>query len=55
LGIIINSMRTELTNVHTLVNSQHSDMVDRIDQLIDALLAAGVDVPRDPNAKKVRQ
>lgn len=33
--------------VHGLVNSQHDAMVERIDELLDALTAAGVSIPHD--------
>lgn len=37
--------RAEVAEVHTLVNSQHDDLVDRVAQLIAALRHANVDVP----------
>lgn len=45
----------QLGTIHTLVNSQHDDLVslnavlvERIDQLIDVLTAAGITVPAPP-------
>ena len=45
--VILLSMRREVSNVHTLVNSQHDALVARIDQLLAALTEAGVQVPHD--------
>ena len=38
-------LRDEISQVHTLVNSQHTDLVERVTQLIDALKEGGVAVP----------
>lgn len=43
------SMRRELTTVHHLVNAS---LIARVDQLIEALHEAGIDVPRDPRSEK---
>jgi len=37
----------EVHTVHTLVNSQRDELLDRIDQLVAALHKAGVAVPQD--------
>lgn len=42
------SLRKDVEVVHGLINSQHTDLVDRIDQLTNTLNAAGVAVPPDP-------
>lgn len=39
------SMHREIRLVHTLVNSQHDELVARVAQLTDTLHAAGVGVP----------
>lgn len=36
----------QLEVIHTLVNSQHTDLVERVEQLIHHLQAAGVTVPK---------
>lgn len=40
----------QLDTIHTLVNSQHDDLVERVTQLIDSLKQAGVAVP-EPKEK----
>jgi len=42
------ALRVDVEQVHTLVNSQHDDLVARVSQLIDALEVGGVAVPQDP-------
>lgn len=42
---IIISMRNELEIVHNLVNSQHDELVNRVEQLTEALEASSVPVP----------
>lgn len=39
------AMRRELEIVHELVNSQHDELVNRVEQLIGALETSGVPVP----------
>lgn len=46
--VILVTIRRELHVVHTLVNSQHDSLVARIDQLIEVLLAAGIEIPHQP-------
>lgn len=45
-------VKVELDNIHTLVNSQHDELVDRVEQLIAALQTADVDVPIAPEQKR---
>lgn len=45
--VLIGATRREVTKVHHLVNSQRDLLLERIDQLVEALLAAGVRVPTD--------
>jgi hypothetical protein len=52
--VVLLAMRREVGSVHTLVNSQHDALVAtidamsrRIEQLVDALHEAGVQVPHD--------
>jgi hypothetical protein len=47
------STRGKVRQVHTLVNSQHDDLVQRTDQLTDSLLNAGVAVPDNPKKPPV--
>lgn len=54
LLVVLLSMRREVGSVHTLVNSQHDALVAtvramsrRIEELVDALHEAGVQVPHD--------
>jgi c-di-AMP phosphodiesterase-like protein len=42
----------ELDTVHTMVNSSHDEMLDRVDQLIEALSDAGVAIPPNPAAPR---
>ena len=42
------AVKVELTTIHTLVNSQHTELVDRVEQLIRALNNANVAVPAAP-------
>jgi hypothetical protein len=43
-----NKLHNQGAATHTLVNQQHKDNVDRIDQLTRALTTGGVDVPLTP-------
>jgi hypothetical protein len=43
--VLLSGMRREVATVHKLVNSQHDALVDRVDQLLDALETAGVSIP----------
>jgi len=38
----------QIEDVHKLVNSQHTETLDRVDQLKETLNAAGVDIPPSP-------
>ena len=46
------ALKAELDTIHDLVNSQHDDLVERVEQLIATLHRAGVDVP-DPEGKSL--
>lgn len=45
VSMLLYSMRREVRTVHILVNSQRTEMLLRIDQLVTALTDAGVPVP----------
>jgi hypothetical protein len=38
-------LRKDVSEIHVMVNSQMDEAIRRIDQLVDALQAAGIDVP----------
>ena len=42
-------LRREVTQVHVVVNSKHTEALDRVDQLAAALEDAGVAIPRKPS------
>jgi hypothetical protein len=46
----ISKVDTKVDGVHTLVNSQHDDLVNRVTQLSGTLNAAGVDIPEPPSS-----
>lgn len=48
LLLILVAFRKDIAVVHVLVNSQHDDLVARVQQLTDALVASDTDVPREP-------
>jgi hypothetical protein len=50
--IILWSMRREVAVVSHLVNSQHDDLMERVDQLTAALVKGGLAVPTDPAKPK---
>ena len=54
LLVLLLATRRELQAVHRLVNGQHSDLLDRIDQLTELLVHLDVDVPVDPNTQSTR-
>lgn len=45
---VLEQMRREVTVVHELVNSEHTQLVARVDQLIEALDRLGAVVPPNP-------
>lgn len=53
--ILLTTMYKELVQVHTLVNSQHDDLLKRIEDLLDALHANDVEVPGGPNSETIDQ
>lgn len=46
--LIMAAFRKDVSTIHHLVNSQHDDLVDRVQQLTDALLSSGSEVPKPP-------
>jgi hypothetical protein len=46
--IVLLAMRREVSEVRGLVNHRHDELLDRVDQLTGALIAAGIKVPVDP-------
>lgn len=48
LLLIMVAFRRDIAVVHTLVNSQHDDLVARVQQLTDALIDSSVAVPKEP-------
>lgn len=48
LLLILAAFRRDIAVVHTLVNSQHDDLVNRVQQLTEALVHGNVAVPREP-------
>ena len=48
LLLILVAFRQDLKVVHALVNSQHDDLVARVQQLTDALVDSNTEVPREP-------
>jgi len=49
--LLLLNIRKQVLDVHQLVNSQRDDLVERVEQLIDALHTAGVDVPGEPHGR----
>jgi len=48
--LIMVAFRRDIREVHTLVNSQHDDLVARVQQLTEALVSSNTQVP--PERKK---
>jgi len=51
--LIMAAFRKDVSTIHHLVNSQHDDLVDRVQQLTDALLSSGAEVPKPPSKGSV--
>jgi hypothetical protein len=45
--VVLVSMRGDVGQIHVLVNSQHDALLERVDELLDALHEAGVAAPKD--------
>ena len=52
--LILVALTREVRTVHTLVNSHRDELLERIDQLLNTLHSAGVEVPDDPALKETR-
>ena len=44
-------LRKDVSEIHVIVNSHATAQADRIEQLADALRAAGIDVPARPDIR----
>jgi hypothetical protein len=45
---LVVAIRREVKNVHKIVNARTDEQLGRIDQLVQSLQAAGVDIPSSP-------
>lgn len=52
LILMLVSMWREVRTVHVLVNSQRTELVNRVDQLTALLKYEGIDLPADPRQRE---